>query len=107
MKKVNELNIKINKAIITDIQVELKEENVVWTVRGKLITEQGMAISDFYFSNDSWMNKDKKISVPLEANSLGRKLFEAFTPEVLEKLGNMFTALPAPKEENNIDNIPF
>lgn len=97
MRKINELNIKINKAIITQISIDLDEE-VVWNVSGKLITDKGMSISTFNFSNNSWVDDDKKLGVPLEANVLGRKLFEAFTPEVLEKLGNMFTALPAPKK---------
>lgn len=99
MKKVNELNIKINKAVITKIMVELnpEKEEATWNVYGKLITDTGRSISDFGFSNDAWYNKDKEIQVPLAANFNGRALFEIFTPIVLEKLGSEFKKLPAKK----------
>ena len=99
MKKVNEFEIKINKAIITGISVELGDDGeATWNISGKLITDKGMAISNFSFSNQSWCDESKKIEIPVHANMLGRDLFITFTPVILEKLGNMFKALPAPKK---------
>lgn len=100
MKKVNELNIKINRAVITGISIDLDldSKTPIWTITGKLLTDKGMPISDFTFGNRSWMNDDRKIEISLDANMCGRELFEVFTPVVLEKLGNMFKSLPIPKE---------
>lgn len=97
MVKVNELSIKINKAIVTKISVELdlETQKPTWWVCGKLVTDQGMAISDFQFSNDSW-NEKNKIQVPLAADGHARELFLVFSPVILEKLGNMFKSLPSP-----------
>lgn len=98
MNKVNEFEIKINKAIITRISVELGDDSeATWHISGKLITDKGMAISDFSFSNETWCNKERIIDIPVHANMLGRDLFITFTPIILEKLGNMFKALPSPK----------
>lgn len=100
MKQINELKIEINKAVITHIEIELKGEKPVWTIRGKLITKQGMAISGFYFSNETWISEDKQIEIPINANVLGRELFVNFTPVIMEKLGNMFKQLPKGKSKN-------
>lgn len=97
MKKVNELNITINKALITEINIRLSEDEVIWNVSGQLLTDKGLSISSFNFSNLSWLDNDKKLSVSLEANILGKRLFESFTPEVLKKLGSTFMALPEGK----------
>lgn len=99
MKRINELNIKINRAVITRVSVELDFETnkPSWTISGKLVTQQGIAISDFCFSSDSWQDKNK-IEVPSLADLSARGLFEIFTPVIMEKLGNMFKALPAPKK---------
>jgi len=100
MKKVNEFEIKITKAIITEINIELREDSPTWTVKGQLLTQQGMKVSDFFFSNISYFSEDKKIDVPLEANYHAKELFQQFTPVIMEKLGNMFTALPDGKKKN-------
>lgn len=98
--KVNEFEIKITRAIITKISVELDFETnePEWHVEGKLLTNTGKPISDFGFSNKTWYSEENKISVPPGANLLGRDLFVEFTPVILEKLGNMYKALPSPKE---------
>lgn len=107
MKKVNELNIKINKAIITKIEVDLSNGEPAWTVSGQLITSTGHNISSFYFSTSGWSEKNK-IEAPVSVNYLGRSLFELFTPTVMEKIMGTFKSLPSGKKENPIpDDIPF
>ena len=102
MKNVNELNIKITKAVITGISVELDfdTKEPTWTINGKLVTSAGKAISSFGFSTHRW--SDNKITVPMSANLSGRALFEIFTPVIMEKLGETFKALPAPRKAKKV-----
>lgn len=97
MSKINELNININKAVITEINLELNEEKgLVVSVTGALLTKENRKISEFRYSSEAW-NEDNKIEVPFDLNNPARTIFEHMTPVIYEKLGNAFKPLPAPK----------
>jgi hypothetical protein len=99
MNKINELNIKINKAVITKVTIELDIETnePTWTVQGALITSTNKKVSDFVFSSETWYSEDKRLKVPSYLHLPARDIFEAFTPVIYEKLGETFLALPQGK----------
>jgi len=100
MKKVNELNINITKAVISSITVELGDDGVVWRVNGKLLTKDGKEISTFNFSTDSYCDS-RKIEVPISANVWARNMFEELTPVIYRKINGEFKSLS--KGGKNVD----
>jgi hypothetical protein len=106
-KRLNEVDIKITKVVITRISIELEEgkDEPTYNVTGKLLTEQGMNVSEVHFTNQSWYDESKKIKIPWAANIHSAEIFQAFIPVVSEKINGIFKALPAPKKKD--DNVPF
>lgn len=98
MSNVNEVNIKINKAIITSIEITLKDGVAQWDVSGSLISTTGKEVSRFAYSSQHWED-DKKIEVPVEGNLYGRSLFEMFTPIIVRHINGDFKQLPAGKKK--------
>lgn len=99
MSKINELNINISKAIITDIELKLDEEKgLVVSVSGSLLTKENRPVSTFRYSSEAWSDENK-IEVPFDLNNPARTIFERMTPVIYEKLGNAFKPLPAPKNK--------
>jgi hypothetical protein len=94
MKKINEINITINKAVITKVSIEIKESGVVFDVFGKLVTDKGIAISDFCFSSEAWYNKERQLDIPVSLHATAREVFEKLTPIVYTKINGVFASLP-------------
>lgn len=94
MNKLNEINIKITKAVITQITISLKdsEKGATFDITGELLTEGGKKVSTFYFETDGWQ-KDRKIELPTYINLPARELFEAITPEVYKRINDSFPML--------------
>jgi hypothetical protein len=92
MAKINEINIKINRAIVTKISIELDEEKPTWWITGALISESGKKISEFGMSNSHW-DDSKNIEIPVEAQMLGRQLFEVFMPILRKQVDGEFKVL--------------
>lgn len=121
MSKVNEININIKKALMTSFDVELQDGgNVKLNVKGGLLTEQGKVVSDFWFSNSTWISDDKKLEIPVKVHMLIGEIFKEMTPVIYQKLNDSYKALPAKvvstdkkksdkkvTEEINPDDIPF
>lgn len=92
MKKLNELDIRINKAEITSIQIGIEDSGFTYEVRGKLIAENGLTISTFDFETDSY-NNSMKFEAPMSALGASRELFEKITPVILQKISGTFARL--------------
>ena len=94
MAKVNELNININKALITSVTLSLGEKGLSVNVSGSLMTAQGKSVSNFQFTTKeySWDNENN-IDVPLSINLPAKEIFEQLTPVVYEKLNGVFEAI--------------
>jgi hypothetical protein len=106
MSKINEININITKALITKISIELEGDTPKYTVSGKLLTEQGMAVSDFIFmSEKSYWSEDKVIEVPMGIHFHSAEIFKALTPVIYKKINGLFKELPAPKQGE--EELPF
>jgi len=102
MKKVNELEIKITKALITSISIDLDAQNNIpnFTVSGQLITEQGQAISSFSFATNHW-KEDSTINVPMTIHNPAREIFELLTPVIYEKINGVFPKLSAQSTQDD------
>ncbi|MGH7204537.1 MAG: hypothetical protein ACREHC_08930 [Candidatus Levyibacteriota bacterium] len=114
MSKINEININIKKAVMTQINVELgKEGKVAISVKGQLLTEQGKPVSDFWFNNSTWISEDRQIEIPTHVHMLIGDIFKEMTPLIYKKLNDSYKQLPAksvktvPQDEMNLDDIPF
>lgn len=99
MKKINELNININKAVITTVTLSLGEKGLGVNVSGSLMTSQGKVVSGFQFTTKqySW-DSENDIDVPLSINLPAKEIFEQLTPVIYEKLNGVFEAI---KEKND------
>jgi hypothetical protein len=112
MKRINELNINISKAVITDIKLRLSKEGLEVEVYGDLITKTGKSISHFSFSTTHW-EEDQKLQVPMDIHNPARKIFEILTPVIYSKIEGEFKALPKgqgvkiAEEDINPEDIPF
>lgn len=97
-KNINELNININKAIITSVNLSLGEKGLAVSVEGGLYTSQLKKVSNFQFTTKqySW-NSENDIEVPVSINLPAKAIFEALTPVIYEKLNGVFEAI---KEKN-------
>lgn len=118
MSKLNEININIKKALITKVNIELKDEGKVEiTATVQLLTEQNKVISEVWFSNNTWMSDERKIEIPVDVHIQIGEIFRKLTPVVYQKMNDSYTQLPAvtskkkvktvPQEEINPDDIPF
>ena len=96
MSKVNELNININKAVITSIDISLGNDGLEVEVNGSLLTKQGKRVSSFHFTTNHWNDEDK-LQVPMDIHNPARKIFEILTPVIYSKIEGEFKALPSPK----------
>jgi len=92
MTKINELNIVINKALITHVGIDLTEKGVQLDVRGELYTKAGKSISNFSFSTTSW-NDENKFDIPAYINAPIRQIFEDLTPIIYEKINGKAVAI--------------
>lgn len=97
MSKINEIDIKITKAIVTSIGIELEEDTPKYTIKGWLVSEHGLRVSEFMFWSDSYSDT-RKIEVPVTVHQLSAALFKAATPIVYKKINGLHAQLPAPKE---------
>lgn len=108
MSKINEININIKKAIMTQLNVELgKEGKVDITIRGQLLTDQGKAVSDFWFNNGEYITDEKKIVIPPNVHMLIGDIFKAMTPEIYKKMNDVYKQLPASTKEKVKKEDPF
>lgn len=101
MSKINEINIKINKAIITDVSFKLnmdEEKPLTVNVSGELIASTGKVVSTFNFYSDGWLD-EQKFEVPVSMHAIAQEVFEMLTPIIYEKINGTFKALPAGKKE--------
>jgi len=99
MKKINEVNIKIERAVITKINVELKENGKAeWMITASLLTKQGKKITEFSTGNYHWDEKED-CEIPVIADCLGRQLFETFMPIIIKKINGELMGLPEPKKK--------
>jgi hypothetical protein len=97
MRKVNEINININRAVVKSISIDLTEDKVIWSVLGALLTKEGKEISTFSMTNNHW-DDSKNIEVPLEANVYAKELFKAFMPILYKQINGEFKSLPDVKK---------
>jgi len=95
MKRINELNITINKALITEVHLSLEDEGLQIYVKGDLLTDSNKKVSEFSFSSQFYSSN--KIEVPMDIHPYAREIFERMTPVIYEKLGQSFKALPKGK----------
>lgn len=92
MARINELNIKITKAVITRVIIELQDDKPSYSIFGQFISEQGLRVSDFHFMSSSW-GQDSKIEIPPELHVYSSQLFKALTPVIYEKINGRFLQL--------------
>ena len=97
MKRVNEIDIKITKAIVTSIGIELDDDQPRYTVKGWLVSEHGLRVSEFMFWSNSYGDTNK-IEIPIEIHRYSAEIFKAMTPVIHKKINGMYKELPAPKE---------
>jgi len=90
-KQINELNININKAVITSVTLTLGEKGLNVVVSGSLMTNQGKSVSNFQFTTKeySW-EQENNIDVPLSINLPAKEIFEQLTPVIYQKLNGVF-----------------
>jgi len=103
MSKVNEIDIHIEKAIVTRVSIELKGDRPSYTISGALLTKQGLQVADFTFwdkDGNEWMSDDKLIRIHPTINFMVGDIFRELQPIITEKLNGVFTKLPAPKKGN-------
>lgn len=94
-EKINEIEVKITKAVITSVTVEIDKDEPVYTVSGNLLTEHGMKVSTFQFSNRDWYSEQSKISIPYLVHAWSAEIFKALNPVVRDKINGMFKQLPS------------
>ncbi len=92
--RVNELNINIKKALITDISLRLGDKGLEVDVTGSLLTESGKRVSSFSFRTNHWNDEDK-LEVPFEINEPARRIFELLTPAIYKRIEGEFKQLSA------------
>lgn len=96
MSKINEIDIKITKAIVTSVGVELEGEEPKYTIKGWLVSEQGQRVSEFMFWSNSYGDTNK-IEIPVEMHQISAELFKVVTPVIYKKINGLYKQLPAPK----------
>ncbi len=100
--KVNEINIKINKAIVTSVTFKLNTDNaekpLAIQVYGELLTDKNKRVTTFSYDSDGWRDDDK-FNVPVTFHAIAKEVFEQLTPIVYEKINGAFKALPEGKKE--------
>ena len=105
MPNVNEINIKIDKAIITSVTFKLNtdnaEEPLAVQVYGELLTDKNKKVTSFSYDSDGW-SEDQKFEVPVTFHAIAKEVFQQLTPIIYEKINGTFKALPGKKED-----LPF
>jgi len=100
MSKINEIDIKITKAIVTSIGIELEEDQPKYTIKGWLVSENGLRVSEFMFWSNSYGDQNK-IEIPVEIHRFSADIFRAMTPVIYKKINGLYKQLPAPKHEKD------
>jgi len=95
MAKINKIDIRIEKAIVKRISIELGEDKAEWSITAGLLTLGGKEITTFNTGNTAWNKKDH-CEIPVEANIKARELFEIFMPIITREINGEFKSLPAP-----------
>lgn len=100
MSNINELNININKAVVTTVTLKLGKEGLGVTVTGSLMTQDNREVSGFCFTTKqySW-DSENDIIVPPSLNLPAKEIFEMLTPVIYEKLNGAFPAIKAGKRK--------
>lgn len=111
MSKINEINIRIDKALITNVELALGEHGLEVIVTGNLISDIGKKVTSFRYLSNHWEDEEK-LKIPFEMNGLARQIFELLTPSIYERINGEFKALPAGKKSKkdeplNPEDIPF
>lgn len=99
MKRINELNISIDRAEVTSISIGLVDREWQMTISGNLISSTGQEVTSFNYSTNTWSEKTK-IEFPSSAMGLGAKLFEIAQPIIIKKIQGHFRALGAGETNN-------
>lgn len=99
MKKNNGpmLDIKIDKALVTGISISLSDNGVTYSVSGSLYSVTGKEITDFNFRSKHW-ETDKELELPLDADVLGRRMFEVCQKAVIDHINGMALQLEGAKQ---------
>ena len=97
-KRINELEIKVTKAIITKISIELDENKLQpeFEIQGSLISDKGRKVSSFIFYTGAYSDT-MKLEVPPTVNFPASELFKLLTPVIYEKINGVFKGIEAPK----------
>ena len=96
--KINELNIKISKAVVEEVHISLDEtKGLIVYCKGGMYTDQNKKVADFQYGTD-WYG-DAHIDVPAFINFPARQIFEALMPVVYEKIAGQYKALPPAKKK--------
>jgi hypothetical protein len=102
MSRINELEIKITKAIITKVEIELGSKGKPeLTVYGQLLTDKGKKISTFMYGSNAW-ETDNEIEFPLSLHLPAKEIFEKLTPIIYDKINGKFTMIEEEKAEDGI-----
>ena len=100
MKQINEIDIKITKAVVTAVKISLDEDGVNLEVSGDLISDTKRKVTSFSYSSDAWQG-NQKIKIPSSIHLPARKLFEIAQPLVIEKIQGHFKALPSGRKKHD------
>ena len=94
MKKINEIDIHIDKAVVTRISIELKENNKAeWIITASLITKNNKKLTEMHFGNFHW-DLEKNSTIPLEADMHARELFKLMQPVIINEINGNMLSLP-------------
>jgi len=99
MKKVNELDVSIKHALITNLDITLSGDKASFTVNGDLRTGAGQKVARFNYCTDHYI-KDKTIELgdqDSHINALSAELFKLFTTVLYRKIHGQFGKLEAGK----------
>ena len=98
---INEINITINKAVITSVTFKLNpegEEPLAVQVHGELLTDKNKRVTTFSYDSDGW-SEEQKFKVPVYFHAIAKEVFKQLTPIIYEKINGTFKALPEGKKE--------
>ena|SRR5438552_5644644 len=97
MNKLNEVNINIQKALISNVSIKLSTSNgepkATFDVSGSLLTREGRDVAGFSFSSQSWYSEDHKIDIKPEVHKLAADIFKLLNIEVYRKMNDIYPAL--------------
>lgn len=96
--KINELEIKITKAVITQISITLEDKGPKYDVTGELVSDKGVSISRFYYSSKTWPSEEN-LEIPVPIHSLATDLFKTMTPVIYKKINGLHLELKEGKKK--------